>query len=377
MKKLTANICRVIVGVLFIFSGMVKADDPIGFGYKLDEYWDAFHTPFLSPFSLSLASFMCILEVSLGIALLLGFRMKLTSWLLLLLSLFFTFLTAFAAITGSPKECGCFGDAISLTAWQTFFKDVVLTGLVFVIFYLRDTIPSLFSNAFRNLLLTLGVLAVCAFTYYCYAHLPVWDFRAYKVGNNIELLRKPPAGAKADVFETKFIYKDKHTGKVKEFTEADYPWKDTLNWQYVDTKSVMVQKGDDAKITDLFIYDSNNRDVTDSLLLQPNFTFWVIMPDINLTNKNAFTKLNDLVKACDKHHINLIGITSSDYNDYDTFRHNVNAAFPFYRSDNTVLRTMIRSNPGLMLMKAGVVMEIWHYNDIPTWDEVAKQFSIK
>src|SRR5580698_3634400 len=130
MKKLTANSCRVFVGVLFIFSGLVKADDPIGFAYKLDEYWDVFHTQFMSQVSLPLAMFMIVLELSLGVALLLGFKMKWTSWLLLLLMIFFTFLTGFAAITGSPKECGCFGDAIKMTDWQSFSKDVVLTILV-------------------------------------------------------------------------------------------------------------------------------------------------------------------------------------------------------------------------------------------------------
>ncbi len=375
--KLIANICRFFVGVLFIFSGLVKADDPIGFAYKLDEYWDVFHTQFLSSVSLPLAMFMCTLEISLGVALLLGFRMKLTSWLLLLLMLFFTWLTGFAAITGSPKECGCFGDAIKMTDWQSFSKDVVLTILVLVIFFLRDKIRPLFSNTLRNALLTFGIIAIFSFTYYCYAHLPVWDFRPYKIGNNIELLRKPPLNGKQAIYETKFIYKNKKTGEVKNFTEADYPWKDTLNWQYVDTKSVLVQQGDEPKITDLFVYDANNRDVTDSLLTLPDFTFWVIMPDINSTNKNAFTKIDELVRACDMHHISVIGVTSSDYDDYEPFRHNFNAAFPFYRADNTVLRTMIRSNPGLMLIKAGAVLGKWHYHDIPTWDDVAKQYSIK
>lgn len=375
--KVITNICRILVGVLFIFSGTIKADDPLGFAYKLDEYWDVFHTQFLSSVSLPLAMFMCILEVSLGVALLLGFRMKITSWLLLLLMIFFTFLTGFAAITGSPKECGCFGDAIKMTDWQSFYKDIFLTILVLVIFYSGHKIVPMFSFRVRNWVFTFGVIAIFGFTYYCYAHLPVWDFRPYKVGNNIELLRKLPPGAKQDVYETKFIYRNKKTGKEGYFTEANYPWRDTLNWQYVDTKSVLTQKGDDPKITDLFVYDEHNRDVTDSLLTSPNFTIWVIISDVASTNKNSFDKIDELAKACDAHHVGIIGVTSSDYEDYETFRHDVNAAFPFYRADNTVLRTMIRSNPGLMLIKGGAVLGKWHYHDIPTWDDVAKQYSIQ
>src|SRR6266496_4062431 len=193
MRKFLTITSRILVGVLFIISGFIKANDPLGFSYKLDEYFTVFHMEWMSAISLGLAIFISVFEIAVGFALLLGARIKQTAWTLLIMILFFLFLTFYSAYFDVVKDCGCFGDALHLSPWQSFSKDVALLVLVLIIFFNRKNITPLFGERASSLIAYTGFLVALFFTIYTYRHLPVIDFRPYKIGTNIlEGMKLPP-----------------------------------------------------------------------------------------------------------------------------------------------------------------------------------------
>ncbi|MGB3073972.1 MAG: BT_3928 family protein [Chitinophagales bacterium] len=405
MNKFLRIIC-VLIGALFIVSGFVKAVDPVGFSIKLDEYFEVFAEDtskigFISSFflwlrniSVYLSMFFCVLEMVLGFMLLIGFQMELTSWLMLLLIVFFTWLTGYSAITNTVTDCGCFGDALHLTPWQSFNKDVVLLVFILLIFAFRHRIKPLFSKNIMGTVLVVAFAALCSYmTIYCYQHLPIIDFRAYKVGNDIREQMTLPEGKTADQYVTILTYKDKRTGETGDYVMTNnneeqsawfsaknlksLPWQDSLwmdSHEFVQSNSEIVVKGEKPKITDFKVWDNDNQDATSLVLDEPNYHFWLIAQDMTKTNKDAFDKVNQLASECEKNKIQFMGLTSTPYELLDPIRHDLNAPFPFYYADGTVLKTIIRSNPGLVLLKGSKVLGQWHYNDIPTYDEVAEKY---
>lgn len=404
--KYVVSVCRFIVGALFIFSGFVKAVDPLGFSYKLEEYFEVFaadlaSVQFLSnlflwmkEIALPLTMFFVVLEMVLGVMLLFGIRMQLTAWLLLLLILFFTWLTGYTAITNKVAECGCFGDFIHLTPWQSFSKDVVLLVLILVIFIYRKRIFPILKPVTSNIVLVLSIGLGTFLTIYCYRHLPIIDFRAYKAGNNIREQMSLPPGEKADQYISTLRYKDKSSGEIGSYVMLSnnedqqpwfqqrglkaLPWQDSVwmaNHEFVDSKSELVVAGAKPKITDFHVWDNDNADMTAAVLDElTGYHFWVVAYDMDDANKKSFTRLNELAKEADKNKIQFVGLTSTPYEQLDPIRHELNAAFPFYYADGTVLKTIIRSNPGLVLLKGPVVVAMWHYNDLPTWKEVESKY---
>ena len=404
--KLFLRIVAILVGLLFIFSGFVKAVDPLGFSYKLDEYFEVFSdaTKQISWFSawmlwfknisLFLSVFMIVLEMALGWMLIFGIRMKLTAWLMLLLILFFTFLTGYAWYTGKITDCGCFGDAIKLTPAETFYKDVVLTALILLIFIYHKLITPIFGKVGSNMMMVLGLGLSIYLPVYCLRHLPIIDFRPYKIGNNIREEMSLLPGEKPDQYVSILNYKDKSSGQVGSyimvtqgedkqpwFQQKGYqslPWNDSVwmaNHEFVDSKSDLVQAGSKPKITDFHVWDDNNADMTAAVLDEPTgYHFWVITSDMNKANQKAFSKLNDLAALSEKSNIQFVALTATPYEELDPIRHELNAAFPFYYADATVLKTIVRSNPGLVLLKGPVVVDMWHYNDLPTFDEVKRKY---
>src|ERR1700743_1533474 len=208
MKNGLIWFCRIAVGLLFIFSGLIKINDPLGFSYKLEEYFDVFHLSFLSGFSLNLAIILCALEIILGFALLIGVRAKAVAWGLLLLIIFFAFLTFYSAYFKVVQTCGCFGDAIVLTPWQSFSKDLVLLLLIIVLFKKRDRIHPLFSAKTSDYLLIAATVLAFGFGFYTYNFLPVMDFLPYKIGANIPNEMKRPANAAPDEYEQTYHLKN-------------------------------------------------------------------------------------------------------------------------------------------------------------------------
>ncbi|MBX7108240.1 MAG: hypothetical protein K1X61_06280 [Chitinophagales bacterium] len=408
MNKFLRIIC-VLVGAFFIASGFVKGVDPVGFSIKLDEYFEVFADDtakigfissfflWLRNFSVYLSMFFCVLEMVLGFMLLLGFQMELTAWMMLLLIVFFTWLTGYSAITNKVTDCGCFGDALHLTPWQSFNKDVVLLVFILIIFAFRHRIKSLIKSNTTGTVFVAVFTAACTYlTVYCFQHLPVIDFRAYKVGNDIREKMTLPEGKTPDQYVTILTYKDKVTGASADYVMANnneqqsawfaaknlqvLPWQDSLwmsNHEFVKSNSEIVVKGDKPEITDFRVWDNDNQDATSLVLDEPNYHFWLVAQDMTKTNKEVFEKVNQLAAACEKNKIQFVGLTSTPYELLDPVRHELNAPFPFYYADGTVLKTIIRSNPGLVLLKGSKVLAQWHYNDMPAYDEVESEYFAK
>jgi uncharacterized membrane protein YphA (DoxX/SURF4 family) len=374
MRILTL-ISRILVGVLFIISGMIKANDPIGFSIKLQEYFNVFGTPVFNNIALGLAVFICVFEVVLGVATLTGSKMKPVAWSLLLMIVFFTFLTFYSAYFNKVTDCGCFGDAVKLTPWQSFTKDLILLVFIVIIFINRNRIHSSLSPIGDWTVLGVSTALVTWFSVYCINHLPVVDFRPFAIGKNIPEQMIIPEGAKQDKFETKLYYKNLKTGEVKGFTTENYPWQDTLNWAWDTTVTELVEKGYHPPIHDFHIASlDGSTDITEDVLNNPDYSLLVVSYDISKAEKSAQEKLNKLADECGKRNINVIGLTSSTYRTVDDFRHEHNIMYEFYNVDETTLKTMIRSNPGLILIKKGVVIDMWHANDIPEFGEFKQKY---
>ncbi len=364
--KVISQISRIFVGILFIISGFIKANDPLGFSYKLDEYFTVFHMPWLSSISLWMAIGICAFEIGLGVALLLGAKMQFTSWSLLLMIVFFTFLTFWSWKFDVVKDCGCFGDALHLKPFQSFMKDVVLLILIFFIFIGKNDIKPLFGDKLSTLMAYGGFIASFLFSLYCYRHLPVIDFRPYAVGKSITQGMQLPPNAIKDSIVMVFIYEK--DGKNVELNMDQLKTIDDT-YKFVDRKDKVIREGDKAPIHDFSINTADGTEITKDVLSMKN-VFLLVAYELNHTDVDVQNRVNDFVALCQRDGIEFIGLTSASVKEVDDFRHKHNSMFEYYYSDATMLKTMIRSNPGLMLLKDGTVTAMWHYNDFPSYDEV-------
>lgn len=378
MKKLVW-FCRVFVGLLFIFSGLIKINDPLGFSYKLEEYFEVFHIGFLSSLALSMSIILCSLEIILGFALLIGVRAKSVAWGLLLLIIFFAFLTFYSAYFKVVQTCGCFGDAIPLTPWQSFSKDLVLLLLIIVIFINRKTIQPAFNKKIGdNLLIGSAVVAV-GIGLYTYNFMPVIDFLPYKVGASIPDAMKIPPGAKPDEYQITYNLKNKKTGDTKVMTDKEYLssgiWKDN-NWEVVGTpENKLVKKGYEPPIKDLSIQDAQGNNYTNELLSNPFNSFIVVAYDLNHTNVEAIGKLNAVAANLIRDfNTRAIMLTSNSSKDADAFAKKNHLVMEIFYADEVPLKSMVRANPGVLLMKNGVILNKWHYHSVPKYEDLVKQY---
>ena len=353
------RIVRWFVGVLFIFSGLVKLNDPIGTAIKMEEYFEVFSADIASffhyfvPFALQFGLFVVILEIVLGVALLINYRMRLTSWVLLLLILFFTFLTFYSAYFNKVTDCGCFGDAIPLEPWESFIKDIVLLVLIVFIFVRKDNYQPLASK--KTSYIALGaVLALCVMiAYYAIEHLPPIDFRPYKVGADIEASMKP-----SEPYRYKYIMEK--DGEEEEFDQ--YP----TDTSYKFVEMVLLNPEAEPKITDFSVWNEDG-DFTESVF--EGNKLLVLMFDVNKSRFDKMEGINDLVAQLGSE-VDSWVVTANDEATFENFRHEYQVAMPYYYADGTVIKAMIRANPGMMLIKDGVVMAKWHNNDIPDVDNI-------
>jgi len=442
-RRVILSYLQNFVGTLFIFSGFVKAVDPMGTSIKMHEYFEAMHLEFFNPISTPLTVAMLVAELTLGVALLTGFKPKITTSLLLLLNVFFLLLTGYTYLSGyepnnafffvsisafalicfgaiiehdkarlwtlgsgfvivfitlflmryttrlfthpfditkmKVTDCGCFGDFIKLKPWETFYKDVILTSMAFILAiryaFLKPSVSIINRNALTYAMLV-GSFFFCLYNFVWSE--PVIDFRPYAIGSDLNENRIAKRPEKRDMV---FVYKNKKTGAAKEFTMADMSdpncplTKSPDEWEFKDRKDIILDEGIPARITNLFIHNANNDDITDTILHDPNYTLMVVAPHLDDTHTEAFTeKLNPLAAACDKAHIKFFAISADDA---EAFRHKYQTAYPFYMADETPLKTMMRSNPGLMLLKNGVVINKWHYKHLPTFEELNTQYFSK
>ena len=371
--------CRIFVGVLFIFSGFIKINDPLGFSYKLEEYFEVLHLNFLSGFALNIAVLLCSLEMILGFAMLIGVRAVSTAWGLLLLVIFFGFLTFYSAYFKVVQTCGCFGDAIPLTPWQSFGKDMFLLILVLVLFFYRRNISPLFTNKNGDRLLVIAIAASIGIGLYTYNFLPFIDFLPYKVGANILDEMKTPPGAKPDEYELTYHLKNKKTGATKAMNNTDYLksniWKDN-EWEVIgDPERRFVKLGFAPKIRDLEITDAHGNDYTKEILSIPFKNLVVVAYNLNKTNADAIDQLNALaINLRQNFNTRSILLTSNSAKDAKAFSEKHRLIFEIFYADEVPLKTMVRASPGILLLKNGTIINKWHYHSVPNYDELVKDY---
>ncbi|MFM6954672.1 MAG: BT_3928 family protein [Sphingobacteriaceae bacterium] len=383
MKKFSIAFSRIFVGLLFIFSGLIKANDPLGFSYKLQEYFEVFHLPFFNDYASVIAIFLCGLEIILGAALLLGIYAKKVAWGLLALIVFFTFLTFYSAYFKVVTSCGCFGDAIPLSPWQSFSKDLVLLVFILVVFVYRNQIQPVFAKASlqASLVAPLCILGfgVGVFTL---QYGPVLDFLPYKIGNNIPELMVAPPGAPQDEYEIRYTLKNTKTGATKSLTDKEYlkqeVWKDSA-WVIVgDPESKLIKKGYEVKIKDLKITDPAGEDFTKLILEYPEYQFIVVAYDLNNTDRYALKRINDTGKVlAQEFRVPTIFLTASSVPESYALNRVLFLDFPFFFADAVPLKSMVRANPGILLLKNGVVLNKWHFRTFPSAESLRNTYFAK
>ena len=370
MPKMLLWIIRLVVGIVFIFSGVVKSVDAWGLAYKLQEYFEVFHLTDLNFSAPVLAMLFNTLEVVLGVAIIIGAWPLLTTYLLLGLIVFFTFLTGYSAIFDAVKDCGCFGDAIQLTPEQSFAKDVVLMVLIWGLWKNRHQIRPL--GQWVQMVMLLTIIVTSAVNYYSYACLPIMDFRPYKVGNNVLQLMEIPPGAPVDEYRTTLVYRHKASGKTQEFTLDAIPT-DTM-WEWVETRNKLVKKGYTPPVHDFFITSADGEDVTSSFLELSGWKAMVVLRDPEKLSNRKLEKVEKLVvglESIPQRPIKVWVVTSAGPERWVRFE----SKFRFYFMDETTLKTMIRANPGLILWKEGTIKGKWSMCGWPSPDELLQMIN--
>lgn len=373
--KIVKQIARILVGLTFIFSGFVKGIDPLGSSYKFHDYFNAMGMEWLVWAALPLGILLAFSEFTIGAGLLFNVKIPVFSWLALLFMIFFTGLTLWIALENPVTDCGCFGDALVISNWETFYKNVVLIALTLIIFIHRKSFEDVFpGRRFNYLLALIFMIGYISIVFYSYNHLPVIDFLPYKIGVNIPEAMKIPSDAEHDVYKNIFYYKNKNTGEIKKFDEQNYPWQDTLTWEYSDSESILVKKGYEPPIHDFIIQTPEGDNIADFFLYDKNYVFILIAYDINRSGVKNQEEINNLANWAIENKYSFICLTSSLRSDIENFVAKTGAPYEFFNCDEIALKSVLRSNPGLMLIKEGTIMDKWHHNDIPTPEKFKKKF---
>jgi len=360
--NLALSTSRLIMGSVFVFSGFVKAIDPLGFTYKIEDYLRAFGGVFESfeVVAFPVAILLSTLELLIGLNILLKIHIKFSSFLALLFMLVMTPLTLYIAIKNPVTDCGCFGDALVISNWNTFYKNVALIIIVIVLLIFNKKII----NPLKYKIQTFIIFAFFCFgvglSVYCYLHLPLIDFRPYKIGVNIPNAMLIPDGAPTDVYTTSFIYEK--NGVKKEFTLENYPKGDT-NWKFIDQKSVLISKGYMPPIHDFTIVNGQFDDITEKVIYNQGATYLLIMYDVSKASEKGAKKAEEIYKKSLQSGVSFYALTGSTDEDVQDFIQKTGITFPFCKTDPITLKTIIRANPGLVLIKNGTVVEKWNWRD--------------
>ena len=370
-------VVRLLVGILFIFSGLVKLNDPVGFGFKLEDYFaaDVLNLPFLAPFALAIAIVIVTFEIVLGIMLIIGYKTRFTLYLLLAMIVFFTFLTFYSAYFNKVTDCGCFGDAIPLTPWQSFAKDVVLLFAIVFLLVFKSEIRPIASNRFSAGITIFSILASLVTARHVLYHLPFVDFRPYAIGKSIieGMKTAEELGLESPKFLAVYTLKNTKSGELREVDSDEYiagRWWEKEDWEIHSdkTKTVKVREGYEPPIHDFKIV-LQGEDITEEVLAADRIML-VVMYDIAKTNLKNFNRINDLAEYAENQGVRVLGLTGSSVSDFEPIRHEVQAAFPWATCDMTTLKTMIRSNPGVIILNSGVVKAKFSHRDVPSVEEV-------
>lgn len=358
--KYIYQIARVFVGALFIFSGYVKLVDPLGFSYKLQEYFGpgVLELEFLVPIALPLAVFIVIFELLLGVTLLLGFAPKFTRWSLLLMIIFFTFLTFYSAYFNKVTDCGCFGDAIPLTPWQSFYKDLVLLVLILFLFFNKQYLKPIMPKPLAFIVFLIAFVVSGYLSYYGLNHLPIVDFRPYHTGANIPESMNVPEGASKAVYN--YHWNFKIDGKEKIITtQGNYP---QVDGELIDYETELVDEGYIPPIHD-FSLEKNGEDYTDSLMTEPNL---LMVAAYNLTKSDieAWKAIKPTFEKAKSKNYKVIILTSSGKKAQNVLNEQLQTELDFYFADETAIKTIVRSNPGLLVLNEGVIKQKVHWHDV-------------
>ncbi|GAO45644.1 BT_3928 family protein [Flavihumibacter petaseus] len=348
-------ICRYIVGLLFIFSGLIKANDPLGLSYKMQEFFEVWHWTGLEQYTLALSILMIAFEIIAGVAVILGWQMRLFSWLLLGLILFFTFLTGYALFSGKIKTCGCFGDCIPLTADQSFMKDLFLLALILFLFLNRNRIQPGFSTRASLILLSVTTVFSFALQGHVLYHLPLVDCLPYKEGKRIQDQMRIPAGSIPDSSVISFVYQK--AGKEVEFTADKFP-EDFSDEQYTFIRRYdkLIRKGNaEPAIKDFVLLSATGTDTTRELLSQPGEAYWLFIKELEKNDVDAVTRALSQFRP-----MYIVSPVAGSVEEQLGEKLN---GVPVLRCDVVAVKTAARNNLTLYKINQGVILDKWALKD--------------
>ena len=358
--KVLVGVSRIFVGVLFIISGLIKLNDPVGFSFKLGDYFapEVLNLPFLEPYALVIAVLVVILEVLLGVMLIVGYAKKFTLWSLLLMIVFFTFLTFYSAYFNKVTDCGCFGDALKLTPWESFSKDVVLLILILVLYKGSGYIQPFFSKGVRSITVFISLILCLWLGLHVLEHLPVIDFRAYKVGTNITKGMQTPADAPRAVYQYNWSF-DVDGQQKTVINRGEDP---KIDGTLLGVETSVLQKGYEPPIHDFSI----ERDGTDytTQMLEEEHLLVVIAYNLNVAQNDGFIAIKEATDTALEKGYTVIGISASSTPETEKLAAKYDLDFKFYFCDMTALKTIIRSNPSIMSLEKGTILQKLHFNDV-------------
>ncbi|MFO7722390.1 MAG: DoxX family protein [Bacteroidales bacterium] len=361
--KFVRNFSRIITALVFIFSGFVKAVDPMGTAYKFGDYFLAMNLEFLMDWAVPLAFLLIAAEFIIGWMLLFNVWTRVTSWFALGFMLLFTPVTLWLAVTNKVDDCGCFGDFLVMTNWETFVKNVVILVIVLILFFTRKK----FSNPtkrWKQVIYTLaGILCVAYIQFYAYNHLAILDFRPFYKGAHIadNMLPVP------EIAEITLVYKHRLTGEEMSFSPKTLPYQDSTLWPHLEwtrQEKKIIQPFQEAEAA-FEIMGPEGKDHSPDIIGNKDFIFVLIMQDVSKANRKSFKKIVPLIEEANRRNIQVIAITGSMYDEVEAFLGEMGAPIPHYSADIIKLKTVIRANPGLLLLKNGYIIDKWHFNDIP------------
>ena len=363
LLKMTVNLCRIIVALTFIFSGFVKAIDPIGLQYKLQDYLGAIGIPGFLPdwMLLIMAVLLAAVEFCMGIFLLFAIQRRLISKLIVVFMSIMTLITVWLVVANPVKDCGCFGDALHLTNTETLVKNIILLGCSIVIMRRPLAMFRFISESNQWIVINYTIVFIFVCSGLSLYYLPLFDFRPYRIGTNIPRGMEIPKDAEQPLFETTFIMEK--GGQRKEFTLNDYP---DSTWKFIDSKTVQVKEGYIPPIHDFSIADRKTRkDLTDSVLRHKGYTFLLIAPYLERADDSNFGDIDQLYEYAQTYNIPFYCLTASTAKAIQRWRDITGAEYPFCIADETTLKTIVRSNPGLLLLKDGTIINKWSHNQLP------------
>jgi uncharacterized membrane protein YphA (DoxX/SURF4 family) len=364
MKKTFLHTARLLVGILFIFSGLIKANDPLGLSYKMQEFFEVWNMPALDAYTLGFSIVMIVFEILAGVAVILGWRMRLFAWLLLVLIIFFSFLTGYAVISGKIRECGCFGNCIPLQAMGSFIKDLFLLLLICILFiYRKDIYPSYSKNA-SPLILALTMVVSFSLQWYTLRYLPILDCLPFKTGANIQEKMKPPANAIPDSTVIHFVYEKNH--QTKEYTADQLPSDLDSSYIFIRRYDKLIRKGNsEAEIKDFSLISESGNDSTLQILGRPGFQLMLIsrnFPQANPRWNKPFLLLYTLAKS---KNIPVILVSSNRPEAFSYLAANaLEKHIHLFGCDATAVKTAARADPTLYLLKKGTILNKWSYANL-------------